>query len=115
MNIDYIRKQIKWIIEQIQCIKKRPCNCPESSTPYNLGVALTDSTFGDNGYETITYNPEVLSFFNLQFDVLVNNENTTISIKESYLNSLKDVYSMDKQGTTLMFLKNGQVVFSTEI
>lgn len=60
MNLDKIRQQIKWIIEQIQCLKKHDCECERG---FNLKTSLTDSPQGDNGAMIISENVQQISAF----------------------------------------------------
>lgn len=65
MNLDRIKQQIKWIIEQIQCLKKHDCECERS---FNLKTSTTDSPQGDNGAMVVSENVKQISAYDAHLE-----------------------------------------------
>lgn len=74
MNLDKIRQQIKWIIEQIQCLKKHDCECERG---FNLKTSLTDSPQGDNGAMIISENVKQISAYDAHLEFVDSPESTS--------------------------------------
>ena len=119
MNLDKIRTQIKWIMDQIQCLKRHDCEC---KTSFNLKTSLTDDSQGNNGAMIISENVQQISAFEEHLEFVNSPESTSgipghtiLKLSDSLVNSFltQNVYtetSFNYQFHNMITSKNLRII-----